>query len=135
MRVEAYDYELDGDLLTDEVRAADAVVDCTDNFPSRFALNRVCVASGTPLVSGAAIRFQGQLAWTHRSVFGGGQQFTVSASGSAIENEAALSLRQPYVGAVGPLVEGQRPLLDAPNEGLVIGGVVTVADRRHLRHE
>ncbi len=42
-------------------------------------------------------QFQGRLAWTHRSAFGGGQQFTLSASGSAIENEASLSLRQPYV--------------------------------------
>ena len=42
-------------------------------------------------------KFQGRLAWTHRSAFGGGQQLTVSANGSAIENEAFLSLRQPYV--------------------------------------
>lgn len=42
-------------------------------------------------------QFQGLLAWTHRSAFGGGQQLTVSANGSAIENEAFLSLRQPYV--------------------------------------
>ena len=42
-------------------------------------------------------QFQGLLAWTHRSAFGGGQQFTVSARGSAIENQASLSLRQPYV--------------------------------------
>lgn len=42
-------------------------------------------------------QFQARLALTHRSAFGGGQQLTVSASGSAIENEASLSLRQPYV--------------------------------------
>ena len=42
--------------------AADVVVDCCDNFETRHAVNRACVAAGKPLVSGAAIRFDGQLA-------------------------------------------------------------------------
>jgi adenylyltransferase/sulfurtransferase len=41
---------------------ADVVLDCTDNFATRHAINRACVAARTPLVSGAAIRFDGQLA-------------------------------------------------------------------------
>ncbi len=40
----------------------DVVLDCTDNFATRHAINRACVARGTPLVSGAAVRFDGQLA-------------------------------------------------------------------------
>ncbi len=43
------------------VQAADVVVDCTDNFESRHAANQLCWQTGTPLVSGAAIRFEGQL--------------------------------------------------------------------------
>src|SRR5690606_27100186 len=39
----------------------DAVVDCTDNFATRFALNKACVAAGKPLISGAAIRLEGQI--------------------------------------------------------------------------
>ncbi len=39
----------------------DVVVDCTDNFDSRFLLNRLCKASKTPLVSAAAIRWEGQV--------------------------------------------------------------------------
>ena len=39
----------------------DVVVDATDNFETRFTLNRVCLATKTPLVSGAAIRMEGQL--------------------------------------------------------------------------
>lgn len=42
-------------------------------------------------------RFQGQLAWSHRSAFGGGQQFTVSGQASANDAEGRLTLRQPYV--------------------------------------
>ena len=60
--VEALDYELDGDDLLEQVRAADVVLDCTDNFPSRFGLNEACITVGTPLVSGAAIRWEGQIA-------------------------------------------------------------------------
>ncbi len=44
------------------VGRADVVLDCTDNFATRHAINRACVAARRPLVSGAAIRFDGQLA-------------------------------------------------------------------------
>ena len=59
--VTTIDYELDGEESTDEFNRADVVVDCTDNFPSRFELNRVSLLTGTPLVSGAAIRWEGQV--------------------------------------------------------------------------
>jgi molybdopterin/thiamine biosynthesis adenylyltransferase len=44
------------------VAQADVVLDCSDNFATRHALNTACVRHGVPLVSGAAIRFDGQLA-------------------------------------------------------------------------
>ena len=47
--------------LHDEVMAADIVLDCTDNFQARFKINEACVAMATPLVSGAAIRLEGQV--------------------------------------------------------------------------
>ena len=43
------------------VRRVDLVVDATDNYPVRFALNRACIAAGVPLVSAAAVRSEGQL--------------------------------------------------------------------------
>jgi len=51
-----------GDRLRELVRQATVVLDCTDNFATRHAINRACVEEGKPLVSGAAIRFDGQLA-------------------------------------------------------------------------
>lgn len=48
--------------LMDLVAAADVVVDACDNFATRHAVNRACVRQRKPLVSGAAIRFAGQLA-------------------------------------------------------------------------
>ena len=40
---------------------ADVVIDCSDNFATRYTLNRICVQLKKPLVSGAAIRFEGQV--------------------------------------------------------------------------
>ena len=52
---------VDGSDLDRLVAAADVVLDCSDNFATRHALNRACVEHRKPLVSGAAIRFDGQL--------------------------------------------------------------------------
>jgi len=52
---------LDGDALTDLVAQADVVLDCSDNFATRHAINRACIQRRRPLVSGAAIRFDGQV--------------------------------------------------------------------------
>ncbi len=52
---------LQGDDLTAQIAAADVVLDCSDNFATRHAINRACVSTRTPLVSGAAIRFDGQV--------------------------------------------------------------------------
>lgn len=62
VRLVAYRAALDADSLAAAVAAVDVVVDCCDNFATREAVNAACVAAGTPLVSGAAIRLEGQLA-------------------------------------------------------------------------
>ena len=52
-----------GDARLDQlVREADVVLDCSDNFATRHAINRACVAHRKPLVSGAGVRFDGQIA-------------------------------------------------------------------------
>lgn len=51
----------DAQALDELVPQADVVIDCCDNFATRQAINRACVAHGKPLVSGAAIRFDGQV--------------------------------------------------------------------------
>lgn len=52
----------DAQLLDQLVTQSDVVLDCSDNFETRHAINRACVQRRRPLVSGAAIRFDGQLA-------------------------------------------------------------------------
>lgn len=52
---------LEGEALENRVGEADVVLDCSDNFATRYAINRACVRHGKPLVSGAAVRFGGQV--------------------------------------------------------------------------
>ena len=59
--VEALDWQLDEEELEAYATKADLILDCTDNFPSRFMINRISVKTSTPLVSGAAIRMEGQI--------------------------------------------------------------------------
>lgn len=54
-------HKLEGAALEEAARAADVVVDTTDNFTSRFAINAACHRAGRPLVSGAVVRFEGQV--------------------------------------------------------------------------
>ncbi len=58
---EVVEDRLEGESLFEQVSKATVVLDCTDNFSSRFAINVACVRAGVPLVSGAAIRLNGQL--------------------------------------------------------------------------
>lgn len=53
---------LDEGELLEQVNLADVVVDCSDNFATRFAINAACVQARKPLVSAAAIRFEAQIA-------------------------------------------------------------------------
>jgi adenylyltransferase/sulfurtransferase len=69
VQVTALRARIDARQLDELVNQADLVVDACDNFATRFAVNKACVTQRTPLVSGAAIRMEGQL-----SVFIPGRQ-------------------------------------------------------------
>lgn len=62
VEVTAINTRADAALLDALVAQADVVLDCCDNFVTRQAINAACVRHGKPLVSGAAIRFDGQVA-------------------------------------------------------------------------
>jgi adenylyltransferase/sulfurtransferase len=61
-RVDALEERVAGERLEQLVSGADVVIDATDNFATRHAINRACVKFHKPLVSGAGIRFDGQIA-------------------------------------------------------------------------
>ena len=95
------DWELDIDELTDEVEQADLVLDCTDNFPTRFQLNRIAMERQTPLVSGAAIRLEGQV----MTALPGGPCYQCVYPES-LENQDTCAMEgvlAPVVGVIGTL--------------------------------
>jgi molybdopterin/thiamine biosynthesis adenylyltransferase len=61
VRVTTLNHRVDAASLQQLAQQADVVVDASDNFATRFAVNAACIANRTPLVSGAAVRMEGQL--------------------------------------------------------------------------
>jgi len=96
--------------------AADIVADCRDNFATRHAVNRACVAAKKPLVSGAAIRFDGQIAVfdardpanpCYHCLFGEGDEFEETRC-------ATMGVFAPLVGIVGATQAAEALKLLAP---------------------
>jgi adenylyltransferase/sulfurtransferase len=85
IRIRAITDRLDDSALQSAVAKTDVVLDCTDNFATRFRVSDACVESGRCLVSGSAIRFEGQLA-----VFG--PDYTASPCYRCLYSEADESL-------------------------------------------
>lgn len=97
--------KLAGHALEQAVAQADVVLDCSDNFPTRYAINRACVQHRVPLVSGAAVRFDGQLAvFDFRERNSPCYHCLFPESGSAEEiNCATLGIFAPLTGVIGSL--------------------------------
>ncbi len=100
-RVTAINHKLEGAALEEQVRLADAVVDATDNFASRFAINAACMRAGKPLISGAVVRFEGQVA-----VFlpgGPCYRCLYTEGGGPDEACATLGVLAPAAGVIGSI--------------------------------
>jgi adenylyltransferase/sulfurtransferase len=99
-RLELIGHRLNEQELAEQVAEADAVLDCTDNFATRFAINRACIAQHTPLVSGAAIRWEGQVA-----VFNGQPCYhcLYGESGEPEDNCSTNGILAPVVGIIGSI--------------------------------
>lgn len=82
---------------------ADIVLDCTDNFPTRFAINAACVRARRPLVSGSAIRFEGQLAVFDAASGGPCYRCLYADDGAAAETCEEAGILGPIVATVGSL--------------------------------
>jgi adenylyltransferase/sulfurtransferase len=98
------------------VAAADIVIDCSDNFATRHAINRACVGARKPLVSGAAIRFDGQVAVfdardrtqpCYHCLFGEGDDFEETRC-------ATMGVFAPLVGIIGATQAAETLKLLAP---------------------
>jgi adenylyltransferase/sulfurtransferase len=97
------DQALEGEALSEQVAQADVVIDGSDNFTTRFAVNAACRARRTPLVSGAAIRMEGQV-----SVFSGRPgspcyHCLYPDEGELDESCSANGVLAPLVGVIGSI--------------------------------
>ncbi len=117
--------------LADLVAQVDLVIDASDNFKTRFAINRACVAGGKPLVSGAAIRMEGQVAVfdarnadspCYQCLYGGGDEEdgTCSTNGVMAPVVGIIGSVQAMeaikvLAKVGETLTGRLLLLDAAN--------------------
>lgn len=103
VRVAAIEERVGPERLPGLVRTADVVLDCSDNFATRHAINRACVSHRKPLVSGAAIRFDGQLAVFDLRAAGAPCYHCLFAENAAGEEErcATMGVFAPLVGIIG----------------------------------
>lgn len=89
--------------LRQQVERADVVVDASDNLPTRLAINAACVRAGTPLVSGAAIRLEGQVLVWRPGGEGACYRCLYRDAGMNPETCAQTGVLAPVVGAIGSL--------------------------------
>ncbi len=104
-KVDELPVKLNGKALTDAVEQVDLVVDASDNFATRFAVNAACIQAKKPLVSGAAIRYEGQIT-AFDSRWGDSPCYRCLYDDQA--DDAALSCSEsgvlsPVVGVIGSL--------------------------------
>ena len=104
IEINTVDYEMERDELFAMVSQCSVVIEGSDNFPTRFLVNEACVANRVPLVSGAAIRFDGQI-----TVFRNDQQDSpcyrclYKEGGDTAETCSQTGVLAPFVGMVGTM--------------------------------
>lgn len=104
VQVEAINKRLSEAELNEQVNKADIVVDCSDNFATRCSVNAACVKNKKPLVSGAAIRLDGQLAvFDSRREDSPCYQCLYDVAGEGNLSCAESGVLAPLVGVIGSL--------------------------------
>jgi molybdopterin/thiamine biosynthesis adenylyltransferase len=119
------------------VREADVVLDCSDNFATRHAINAACVAAGKPLVSGAGVRFDGQVAVFDLRIPDSACYHCLFPASAPDEEErcATLGIFAPVVGIVGTMQAAEAIKL-LTGIGETLAGRLSMFDARASRwHE
>ena len=119
--------------LNEWVQKADVVLDCTDNFATRHAINRVCVQHRKPLVSGAAIRFDGQVTvYDPRDAQSPCYACVFPETDTLEEAQCAtMGVFAPLVGIIGSM-QAAEALKLRMGVGLTLTGRLLMLDGRHM---
>ncbi len=131
-QITTIDQLLETEKIAQQVAGVDLVVDGTDNFSARFAINSACVASRTPLVSGAAIRMEGQV-----SVFTGQPgdpcYHCLYGSGSEVNETCSENgVLAPVVGIIGS-VQATEAIKVLTGIGTTLNGKLMLLDALHMQ--
>jgi molybdopterin/thiamine biosynthesis adenylyltransferase len=123
----------DDALLAELVAQADVVLDCTDNFTTRHAINHACFAQGKPLVSGAAIRMDGQLSVYDPRDTASPCYACVFPQTAGLEETrcATMGVFAPLVGIVGTM-QAAEALKIASGIGSAMAGRLLMLDGRRM---
>ncbi len=103
VQVTAFKQRLQGEELDIEVKKADVILDCSDNFTTRFAINKACITYRKPLVSGAAIRFEGQVSVFMSETNAPCYNCLYQDEGEELQNCATNGVIAPITGIVGSI--------------------------------
>jgi molybdopterin/thiamine biosynthesis adenylyltransferase len=95
--------EIDDQTLPPLLDPVDLVIDACDNFPTRFAVNRASVAKGIPLISGAAVRWEGQIAVFSGRKGEGCYRCLYDEAGEDEETCSTTGVAAPVVGVIGSM--------------------------------
>ena len=123
--------KLSGDELQAEIQQHDVIVDCTDNFPTRFAINQACVATKTPLVSGAIIRMEGQVTtFDYRQSNVACYQCLYGEEGETEDTCSTTGVLAPVAGIIGSIqaTEVLKVLTDLPT----LAGRLLILDAKYM---
>jgi adenylyltransferase/sulfurtransferase len=129
--VTTYDYRLNDEKLSDEIKLADIVIDGTDNFKTRFAINKACVENNTTLVSGAAIRMEGQVSVFNKTAASPCYNCLYKDEGELDTSCSTNGVLSPVVGIIGSIqaTEAIKVLLDI---GDCLDGKLLMLDALHM---
>jgi adenylyltransferase/sulfurtransferase len=131
-QIHTINQRLDDAALLEAVQAHDVVVDCSDNFPTRFALNLACKVAGKPLVSGAVIRFEGQITtFDFRQPDVACYRCLYGEEGETEDTCSTTGILAPVAGIIGSMqaTEALKVLLDLPT----LSGRLLLLDAKYMQ--
>lgn len=131
IQVKALQTRLDEQQLLTQVAAHDVVVDCTDNFPTRFAINQACFTAKKPLVSGAVIRMEGQISTFDFRQEGACYRCLYNEEGGVEDTCSTNGILAPVAGIIGSMqaTEALKVLLNLPT----LHGRLLLLDAKYMQ--
>lgn len=131
--VVALPQRLEGDALDEQVQKADIVLDCCDNLATRLAVNKACLEYQTPLVSGAAIRMEGQVTVVDsRQSNTPCYQCLMQLTGEQDQTCSSSGVMAPMVGIVGA-IQAMEAIKVISNLGQPLVGKLLLLDAKTMQ--